>query len=749
MDLTFKVTRTPLLSLSETNLIYLNDLDYQRAFPTPASAASPFHTAPDRGPSPSGPSGPSPAPPTPAAPSPSPSSAPSSALTFVRVQNRVYLVRGIPEVAHGFVALNMQQRSEGGFVFDAPCRLIPVDIGAQCALPSVSLELDLFGKKAGMLPIQMRVSEAIPVIKRVLGGHVLSDGQSINLRLPVTPHGSEEVKQVQVLVKVRCTPSEGQFLDSTEISLVGDSILLDQGSCMNNLFRSEMDFSRLGIGGLDAEFNRIFRRAFASRIFPSNIVRQLGINHVRGMLLFGPPGCGKTLIARQIGHVLNAKAPKIVNGPEILDRYVGGSEEKIRNLFKDAEEDQQRLGDRSPLHIIIFDELDAICKSRGSMSDSTGVHDSIVNQLLSKIDGVDSLNNILIIGMTNRKDLIDEALLRPGRLELHVEISLPDEAGRLQIINIHTRSMRENRRLSAEAIDHLPELAARTKNYSGAEIEGLIKNAASFAFNRTVDLEDGQARVRDASALCVEWGDLLRALSETTPAFGVRVEELSSYFRGGIIDYGPRFRAVQETLTRTVSQMRTSDRMSLMTVLLHGAHNTGKTALAAFTASESAFPFVRVLSADSLIGVPETVKSTRILEKFNDSYRSPMSVIVLDDMERLIDYSQAGMRYSNSVLQTLLLLLRKAPPEGHKLIVIGTTSMYTVMEQLELSSAFHLSLEVPGLLLEPEMRAVCGIEGLERPFGCSVGIKKLLLMLEMSRDVDGSVSRESLVRFLR
>lgn len=90
------------------------------------------------------------------------------------------------------------------------------------------------------------------------------------------------------------------------------------------------------------------------------------------------------------------------------------------------------------MHIIIFDELDAICKQRGSKNDGTGVGDSVVNQLLSKMDGVDQLNNILIIGMTNRLDMIDEALLRPGRLEIHMEINLPDENGRVQILNVHT-----------------------------------------------------------------------------------------------------------------------------------------------------------------------------------------------------------------------------------------------------------------------------------------------------------------------
>lgn len=148
------------------------------------------------------------------------------------------------------------------------------------------------------------------------------------------------------------------------------------------------------------------------------------------MLLYGPPGTGKTLIARKIAMALECDDPKIVNGPEIFDKYVGGSEEKMRKLFEEAEKDELAMGDESKLHIIIFDEIDAICKPRGSITSGTGVHESVVNQFLSKIDGVNSLNNILVIGMTNRKDMIDEAVLRPGRLEIKIEIGLPDEFGR-------------------------------------------------------------------------------------------------------------------------------------------------------------------------------------------------------------------------------------------------------------------------------------------------------------------------------
>lgn len=153
----------------------------------------------------------------------------------------------------------------------------------------------------------------------------------------------------------------------------------------NAIIQPNFKFEDMGIGGLDTEFSQIFRRAFASRIFPPGLVDKLGIQHVKGIILYGPPGTGKTLIARQIGKMLNAREPKVVNGPEILNKFVGQSEENIRKLFADAEKEYKEKAEESGLHIIIFDELDAICKQRGSKNDGTGVGDSVVNQLLSKV----------------------------------------------------------------------------------------------------------------------------------------------------------------------------------------------------------------------------------------------------------------------------------------------------------------------------------------------------------------------------
>lgn len=453
----------------------------------------------------------------------------------------------------------------------------------------------------------------------------------------------------------------------------------------------------MGIGGLDKEFNAIFRRAFASRVFPPELVEQLGCKHVKGILLYGPPGTGKTLMARQIGTMLNAREPKIVNGPQILDKYVGESEANVRRLFADAEEEEKRLGPNSGLHIIIFDEIDAICKARGSVAGNSGVHDTVVNQLLAKIDGVEQLNNILVIGMTNRRDMIDEALMRPGRLEVQMEISLPNEDGRFQILNIHTKRMVEYKKINPDVNNR--ELAALTKNFSGAEIEGLVRAAQSTAMNRLIKAAS-KVEVDPAAMdkLLVNRDDFLHALAnDIKPAFGTASEALESYLSRGIITWGTPVSSIIEDGTLYSQQARAPEGSGLVSILLEGPPNAGKTALAAKLALMSDFPFIKICSPDDMVGFTESAKCLQIRKIFDDAYRSTLSCIVVDNLERLLDYGPIGPRYSNLTLQALLVLLKKQPPKGKKLLVLCTSSRKEVLQDMEMLSAFTSVLHVPNL----------------------------------------------------
>jgi vesicle-fusing ATPase len=511
----------------------------------------------------------------------------TSAGPLVIVGPHVYIAEGNASVPDDKIALNGLQRRYAQLSLANRVEVRPfVPPPTKFALATLDIRVDLLQKKAttggggNVPPREIDTNRLASDFLLNFEGHVFEIGQTLAMDFEGTMMELtvNELRQMDLSSIAGSSGSNdnnydeinksndrvGQFLAPTlltfsrpqgsmHLSLVGDKVAGGSSGSANTIFLSDFDFEKLGIGGLDAEFNQIFRRAFASRIWPAHVIKQLGINHVRGMLLFGPPGCGKTLIARQIGKVLNAREPKIVNGPEILNKYVGGSEEKVRELFAEAEKEQLEMGDHSMLHIIILDEMDAICKSRGSNRSDSGVSDSVVNQLLSKIDGVDSLNNILLIGMTNRKDMIDDALLRPGRLEVHVEIGLPDTKGRLQILGIHTKSMKESNRISLEVVDRLDEISEKTKNFSGAEIEGLVKAATSYALTRCVDVKD-LSKAPDEKNLIVQFDDFQRALDDVSPKFGAKSQELKAMYRNGFVPYGDSFDLLMGNMDRLIEQ---------------------------------------------------------------------------------------------------------------------------------------------------------------------------------------------------
>jgi len=332
-------------------------------------------------------------------------------------------------------------------------------------------------------------------------------------------------------------------------------------------------------------------------------------------------------------------------------------------------------------------------------------------------------------------------VLRPGRFEVHVEVGLPDEAGRLQILAIHTGSMRESGMLAADV--SLPELAERTKNYTGAEIEGLVRAAATQVYARHIDVKD-LSKAADFTGAQVTREDFETALADIKPAFGVREDELARLIANGIISFGPDFDRLETTLMKLVRQVTVSDRTPVVSVLLSGPAGSGKSALAAHIAQRSDFPFIKRISGESLVSLHELGKAEAVSRVFNDAYKSPLSMIILDDIERIIEYVAVGNRFSNTVLQTLLVLVKALPPKGRRLIIVGTTAIPELLEHMELLSAFQLALTTATLSEEAHFTAVLSATGLMAPadvdavakhlMRCKgVGIKKLLTMLEMAR----------------
>ncbi|CAH8361648.1 unnamed protein product [Eruca vesicaria subsp. sativa] len=684
-------------------------------------------------------------------------------------------------IRDGNIALNAIQRrharvSTGDMV--SISRFVPPE---NFELAMLTLELEFV--KKGTKSEQVDAALLSTQLKRKYTNQVLTVGQKAtfeyhgtNYILTVNRADVEGQNQSNGIERGMLSPDTYIVFEASNAS--GIKIVNQREAASSNIFKhKEFNLESLGIGGLGAEFADIFRRAFASRVFPPHVTSRLGIKHVKGMLLFGPPGTGKTLMARQIGKMLNGKDPKIVNGPEVLSKFVGETEKNVRDLFADAEQDQRTLGketffslicvrvysfsyaywaillsfsgDASELHVIIFDEIDAICKSRGSTRDGTGVHDSIVNQLLTKIDGVEALNNVLLIGMTNRKDLLDEALLRPGRLEVQVEISLPDEAGRLQILQIHTNKMKENSFLGHDI--NLQELAARTKNYSGAELEGVVKSATSYALNRQLSMDDLTKPVEEEN-IKITMDDFLHAIHEVQPAFGASTDDLERCRLNGMVDSGDRHNHIYKRAMLLVEQVKVSSRSPLVTCLLEGPSGSGKTALAATVGIDSDFPYVKIVSAETMIGLHESTKCAHIVKVFEDAYKSPMSIIILDDIERLLlEYVAIGPRFSNIISQTLMVLLKRLPPKGKKLLVFGTTSQLTFLDSVGICEAFSITYSVPTLKTEDAKKVLkqlnvfseddidAAAEALD-----DIPIKKLYMLIEMAAQGEDGGSAEAI-----
>ena len=205
------------------------------------------------------------------------------------------------------------------------------------------------------------------------------------------------------------------------------------------------------------------------------VFKRVGIRPPKGILLFGPPGCGKTMLARAVATEGEANFISI-KGPELFSKWVGESEKAIREVF--------RKGRTAAPSIIFFDELDSVVPRRGMGLGDSGVSERVISQLLTELDGIESLENVVIVGATNRPDIIDPAILRPGRFDRLIYVPSPDHATRMQILKIHTINMP-----LARDVD-LDQVASQSGGYSGADLEAVCREAGLIALRRDINAKD-------------------------------------------------------------------------------------------------------------------------------------------------------------------------------------------------------------------------------------------------------------------
>ena len=384
------------------------------------------------------------------------------------------------------------------------------------------------------------------------------------------------------------------------------------------------------IGGLGEEVKKI-REMVELPLRHPELFKRLGVEAPKGVLLHGPPGTGKTMLAKAVAGETSSNFTYI-GGPEIVSKFYGESEGKLREIFKEAEENAPS--------IIFIDEIDSIAPKRDEVSGEE--ERRIVAQLLALMDGLKSRGKVVVIGATNRPNSIDEALRRPGRFDREIEIKIPDRNGRFEILQIHTRGMP-----LADDVD-IDKLADMTHGYAGADISALAKEAAMAALRRVlpdVDLEAEEIPIDVLNKIQVTWDDFKNALKDMQPSTmrEVLVEKPNVKWDdiGALEDAKQELKEAVEWPLKYAKVFEHMNARPPKGILLYGPPGTGKTMLAKAVATESEANFIAVKGPEFLNKwVGESEKAVR--ETFRKARQASPCVIFMDEIDSITPQRGTG-----------------------------------------------------------------------------------------------------------
>ncbi len=444
------------------------------------------------------------------------------------------------------------------------------------------------------------------------------------------------------------------------------------------------------IGGLDEELDLV-REMIELPLSEPELFTRLGIDPPKGVLLYGPPGTGKTLIARAVANEVDAYF-ETIDGPEIVSKYKGQSEEQLRSAFDRARENAPA--------ILFLDEVDSIA---GSRDDDADMENRVVAQLLTLLDGLEQREQIIVIGATNRVDSIDPALRRGGRFDREIEIGVPGEAGRREILDVHTRDMPLDDDVDLDA------LANRTHGFVGADLDSLAREAGMVALRR-LQHESSTTEPADAAAseetddslepdeLLVTSADFETALTGVDPSamreYVAESPDTSFDDVGGLaetkqqlreavqwpLSYGPLFDAAATTPPSGV--------------LLYGPPGTGKTLLAEAIAGESGVNFLRVAGPELLDRyVGETEKAIR--ELFERARQTAPAIIFLDEIDATTGVRGDGNEVTERVVSQLLTEMDRAAGHPSVVVIAATNRRDTIDPALLRPGRLERHIEVP------------------------------------------------------
>ena len=439
------------------------------------------------------------------------------------------------------------------------------------------------------------------------------------------------------------------------------------------------------LGGLKNEVQKIREMVELPMRHPE-LFDKIGVEAPKGVLLHGPPGTGKTLIAKAVAGETNAHFISL-SGPEIMGKHYGESEERIREIFTQAEENAPS--------IIFIDEIDSIAPKRDEVSGE--LEKRIVSQLLTLMDGMKSRGKVVVIAATNRPDSIDPALRRPGRFDREIEIGIPDDEGRFDILSIHTRGMPVN-----EKVD-LKQISKTTHGFVGADLEVLSKEAAMRSLRRIlpeIDLDEEKISPEFLQKIQITSDDFREALKEVRPSalreVQVQIPDVSWDDVGGL---GELKEELKEAVEWPIKYKDAYDYVNVESpkgILLHGPPGTGKTLIAKALAKMTESNFISIKGPELLSKwVGESEKGVR--EMFRKARQAAPCIIFLDEVDALVPRRGGGSdsHVTENVVSQILTEIDGLEELNNVLIIGATNRLDIVDEALLRPGRFDRIIEVP------------------------------------------------------
>lgn len=558
--------------------------------------------------------------------------------------------------------------------------------------------------------VPMRITGAEEYLRRYMEGRVLTRGDVIEI--------SVMGRKIE-LVAVRVNPAK-------DAVVIGDRTRIEISEKPAKEEKAMPRVTYEDIGGLGPEIKKV-REMIELPMKHPELFERLGVEAPKGVLLYGPPGTGKTLLARALASETNAHF-ETLSGPEIMSKYYGESEEKLRQLFKTAEE-------QAP-SIVLIDEIDSIAPKREEVTGE--VERRVVAQLLALMDGMEARGKVVVIGATNRPDSLDPALRRPGRFDREIEIGVPNKESRLEVLQIHTRGMPLAKDVNQQ------KLADVTHGFVGADLAALAREAGMRSLRRVLpelDLEAGVIPAELLNKIEVNNDDFLEALREMEPSAMREVMVESPDVKWD--DIGGLSQVKQELVESVEWPLTYAKLFAHMDaeppkgILLYGPPGTGKTMLAKAVATESQANFISIKGPEFLSKwVGESEKAVR--EVFRKARQAAPSVIFLDEIDSIAPSRSSGTSDSHVTERVISQILTELDglESLNSVIVIAATNRPDIIDPALLRPGrFDRLIEI-GLPDEKGRLEILKIHAATKPLADDINLEEIAKKTEKYSGAD-------------